>query len=68
MKIKTSGLKKKPIKSKAYHYWLVEEKPKRKKRLPQLNKANQLMRKRVKPSELVVASKILDNQPKKGKK
>lgn len=51
MKIKTSGLKKKKRNTKAYHWWLVQDKPKSKGRLSQLGKWNRKRRLAIGQSE-----------------
>jgi hypothetical protein len=72
LKIKTRGLKKKPFNKGGYHYWLVQDKPTSRRRLPQLNKANHLRKVRWPKSELLVAALKAESEPspapKKGRK
>jgi hypothetical protein len=50
-------------KAKAFHYWLLPEKPKKSGRIGQLNKHNHRSRK---PSEFVIAASETENDPTKG--
>ena len=63
LKIRTKGLKKKKRNPKSYYYWMVGEQPKRKKRLPQINKANHIRRMHTPKSELIVAAEKFESEP-----